>query len=173
MPANSPNPSALPKNIHMLPWLSSAAALTHRRLLQPQGKPLGLPCTRHSRVLLTADVPVAAAIENADDGDWEQKELWALEDNVAHFSLDKGRFVLWRRMGIEVPELSTRSPEELRAQWLAQQQVGSQLPRLPRRQRYWLTDACRCCAAGREPHGQRRPESAISRELGACLRRCV
>ncbi len=50
---------------------------------------------------------------------WKEKELWALEDAVPHYSLDSGNLVLWRRMGLDVPELLNRTPDELRARWFA------------------------------------------------------
>lgn len=62
---------------------------------------------------------------DADEGDWSKRELWALEDNLPRFSLSAGNMVLWRRMGIEVPELGARSPEELRARWLSVQTGGA------------------------------------------------
>mmetsp|Transcript_5733 Transcript_5733/g.11168 ORF Transcript_5733/g.11168 Transcript_5733/m.11168 type:complete len:309 (+) Transcript_5733:1-927(+) len=55
---------------------------------------------------------------------WEPREEWALEDAVPHYSLQAGRLVLWRRIALDVPELSSRSPEELRARWLGLQGPG-------------------------------------------------
>lgn len=71
---------------------------------------------------LSRHVPARATVQAiASSNDWDERELWALEDNVMRFSLKKGRFVLWRRMAIEVAELSLRTPEQLRSQWLALQ----------------------------------------------------
>lgn len=53
--------------------------------------------------------------------EWDKRELWALEDSVPRYSLQDGELVLWRRMALDVPELIERSPEELRARWLALQ----------------------------------------------------
>ena len=67
-------------------------------------------------------VPLSDEAEpDAEEGDWSKRELWALEDNLPRFSLSAGSMVLWRRMGIEVPELAARSPEELRERWLSMQ----------------------------------------------------
>lgn len=63
---------------------------------------------------------------SAPGGDWDERELWALEDNVKRFSIDAGRAVLWRRMVLEVPELIGRKPEAARTQWLALRQPGAQ-----------------------------------------------
>lgn len=49
---------------------------------------------------------------------WDDRELWALEDSVPRYSIDSGRFVLWDRMVLDVPELAGRSAEELRNCWL-------------------------------------------------------
>ena len=40
---------------------------------------------------------------------------------MRRFAIEGERFVLWRRLGLEVPELIHRSPAELRAKWLAMQ----------------------------------------------------
>ena len=58
--------------------------------------------TAASRQLRMIAAPLS---EEADEGDWSKRELWALEDNLPRFSLSAGNMVLWRRMGIEVPEL--------------------------------------------------------------------
>ena len=58
---------------------------------------------------------VAASHEPA----WEERELWALEDAVPRYAVDSGRFVLWDRLALDVPEFcKRRSAEELRTCWL-------------------------------------------------------
>ena len=77
-----------------------------------------------SEVMPTPDVSGAAAAAAAAlaacewDG-WDERATWALEDSVPRYSLDGGKVVLWRRLSIEVPELLTFTPAELKARWLA------------------------------------------------------
>ena len=48
---------------------------------------------------------------------WDERELWALEDAVPRYAVDAGRLVCWDRLALDVPELMSRSGEELRACW--------------------------------------------------------
>eukprot|EP00964_Phaeocystis_antarctica_P001103 scaffold613_cov79-Phaeocystis_antarctica.AAC.8 len=48
---------------------------------------------------------------------WDERELWALEDAVPRYAVDAGRLVCWDRLALDVPELITRSGEELRSCW--------------------------------------------------------
>ena len=48
---------------------------------------------------------------------WDERELWALEDAVPRYAVDAGRLVCWDRLALDVPELMTRSGEELRSCW--------------------------------------------------------
>ena len=48
---------------------------------------------------------------------WDEREIWALEDAVPRYAVDAGRLVLWDRLALDVPELVTRSGEELRTCW--------------------------------------------------------
>ena len=48
---------------------------------------------------------------------WDERELWALEDAVPRYALDAGRLVCWDRLALDVPELMSRSGEQLRACW--------------------------------------------------------
>ena len=57
-------------------------------------------------------------VTTAGQSTWDERELWALEDAVPRYSLDAGRFVLWDRLALDVPEFCTRSGEELRICWL-------------------------------------------------------
>lgn len=95
--AYSPRPALRPRHVH-------AARLSPVRAYEPP-PPAGAP----SQSLLAS----------LDFSDWDERETWALEDNVRKFCVDDGRFVLWRRLSIEVPELLQRSPKELRTRWLA------------------------------------------------------
>jgi hypothetical protein len=88
----------------------------------------------------------AAAAAAADEWDaWDERTDWALEDSVPHFTLDTDRVVLWRRMSLEVPELLTFTPTELRSRWLFQKKgAATQLEEEPPCLEEWA-----CTAPGR------------------------
>ena len=65
---------------------------------------------------------------DCSNDEWDKRELWALEDSVPRYSLEDGELVLWRRMTLEVPELITRTPDELRSRWLALQSAAGAHP---------------------------------------------
>lgn len=56
-------------------------------------------------------------LATSQDELWDERELWALEDAVPRYAVDAGRLVLWDRLALDVPELITRSGEELRTCW--------------------------------------------------------
>ena len=61
---------------------------------------------------------VATSAPTASQGElWDERELWALEDAVPRYAVDAGRLVCWDRLALDVPELMSRSGEELRACW--------------------------------------------------------
>ena len=66
-----------------------------------------------------AAAAAARALAACEFPGWGERETWALEDSVPKFSLEDGQVTLWRRMSLEVPELLTFSPEDLKARWLA------------------------------------------------------
>jgi hypothetical protein len=49
---------------------------------------------------------------------WSEMEDWLVQDAFERFSIGDGRYVMWRRLVMEVPELLGRSPEDARARWL-------------------------------------------------------
>ena len=67
-----------------------------------------------------AATKIKAVMEACDFPGWDERATWALEDSVSKFTLESGRIVLWRRISLEVPELLSFTPSELRARWLAQ-----------------------------------------------------
>ncbi|KAL1526207.1 hypothetical protein AB1Y20_014933 [Prymnesium parvum] len=97
MPRASASPALLP----LLALLSPARSWT---------PPVPPPHSTPSRITLTALDPPPAV--------WEERELWALEDSVPRYSLEAGRYVLWDRIALDVPELLGRSADELRSCWL-------------------------------------------------------
>ena len=82
----------------------SAARVTRLRTIRAYEAPAG---------------PSSSLLSSLDFADWDEREMWALEDNVRRFSVQDGRYVLWRRLALESPELVRRSPKELRARWMA------------------------------------------------------
>ena len=102
-----------------------------------------------------SSTPSSSLLLSLDFSDWDERETWALEDHVRRFCVDGGRFVLWRRLSLEVPELLSRSPKELRARWLALKTAREQIPAMT-----WEDVPCleqwQCVAPGRyqgELHG--------------------
>ena len=70
---------------------------------------------RASALMVATSGPVPPATSQGEL--WDERELWALEDAVPRYAVDAGRLVCWDRLALDVPELMSRSGEELRACW--------------------------------------------------------
>eukprot|EP00752_Nemacystus_decipiens_P013338 g11808.t1 len=49
---------------------------------------------------------------------WTEFEDWLVQDTYSRYAIGSGKYVLWRRMVREVPELMERTPQEARQRWL-------------------------------------------------------
>ena len=94
--------------------ISARGGLPARPALRPRASPLMVatsepppPGTSQAELLRTPE-PTSL---------WDERELWALEDAVPRYAVDAGRLVCWDRLALDVPELITRSGEELRSCW--------------------------------------------------------
>jgi len=79
----------------------------------------GVAAVVDAAVLDTAPAPAASLALNSVV--WSERQSWALEDSVPRYTVDSdgtGPIVLWRRMQVDVPELSDLSVDALRARWV-------------------------------------------------------
>lgn len=84
---------------------SACGGFTSRPALRP----------RASALMIATSEPVPPTTSQGEL--WDERELWALEDAVPRYAVDAGRLVCWDRLALDVPELITRSGEELRSCW--------------------------------------------------------
>ena len=85
---------------------SACGGFTSRPALRP----------RASALMVATSEPVLPPTTSQGEL-WDERELWALEDAVPRYAVDAGRLVCWDRLALDVPELITRSGEELRSCW--------------------------------------------------------
>eukprot|EP00903_Cladosiphon_okamuranus_P011793 g11083.t1 len=56
--------------------------------------------------------------EGDEGAAWTEFEDWLVQDTYSRYAIGSGKYVLWRRMVREVPELMERTPQEARRRWL-------------------------------------------------------